>query len=57
MSKGGRLDASITLPSGVAATFRDEGGEVVVTIKKGEWFIADLVAEINAGLNRKEQTP
>ena len=51
-AKRGRLEALIYIASNWQATFTDSVGATVVTVAAGNWYILDLIAEINADLPR-----
>lgn len=52
MSKKGRLEGQIYLSANWTAAFTDSVGLTTVTINSGNWYILDLIAEINIDLPR-----
>ena len=51
-AKTGRLEARLTLVNTHGATFTDSVGATVVQVPAGNWYLTDLLAEINSDLPR-----
>ena len=52
MSTRGMLEAKITLTANITASFTDSVGAQTVTIEAGDWYMLDLIAEVNDDLAR-----